>query len=158
MGKGSTFRLLLPVSEGSAEDALLAPDPVPKQDKATVLIVDDEPTVREWLRRMLELEGHEAIEAQDGIEAVRTFIEHAQEIDLVLLDLTMPGQDGWETLSEIRGHSVDVPVIMMSGYSEEGQSAAFEASGVEGFLRKPFSRDGLLRQMAAALDPASRSS
>lgn len=117
----------------------------------TVLIVDDEEAVRAVTRGALEREGAMVEEAADGQEALQILSRAPDAIDLVLLDVTMPGMSGYETLDALRLIREDMPVVMISGYMEPGVS--LEARGAENvrFLHKPFRVDALLENIAKAL-------
>ena len=78
------------------------------------------------------------IAAHDGAEAVRKFEERSANIDLVMMDLTMPIKDGIDACTEIRGFRSDVPVVLMSGYGTDVDSERFESARVSEFLQKPF--------------------
>jgi excisionase family DNA binding protein len=108
-----------------------------------VLIVDDDPGLRSFLRTNLELDGCEVREASSADEGLVALEE--QSPDLILLDVMMPGVDGWEMLRLVRErHGVDsIPVVMFSGKAEEGEGEAAER-GAQAFIGKPFDADRLL--------------
>jgi CheY-like chemotaxis protein len=158
LGKGSTFRVLFPVSadqtpveptvSGSTEDWT---------GSGMILLVDDEKSVRRVGQRMLRTIGFEATTAAGGQEAVSWFREHASEVDLVMLDLTMPDMDGLETIHELRRFKPDVPVLLSSGYSE--QEVHERCAGIElsGFIQKPYELDKLREVLRDAdLKPTRR--
>lgn len=109
----------------------------------TVLVVDDEPAVRRTVSRMMELMGFSALQAADGQQGIDLFREHAADIALVMLDLTMPHPDGEQTFAELRRIQPDVRVVLMSGYSQHESMARFAGQGLAGFVQKPFSLDVL---------------
>jgi PAS domain S-box-containing protein len=146
-GRGTTFRVLLPASD-AAQAALSETDAFadavePWLDGGTALVVDDEPAVRRVARSMLEHLGFEVIEAADGISAQEIFRRQRDDIDVVLLDMTMPRADGRETLAALRVMDRDIPVILCSGYSE----VEARATGDAAFLHKPFRMEELSRIM-----------
>lgn len=102
-----------------------------------VLIVDDDESLREFVRVNLEAEGYEVREASGADDALHVLGE--QSPDLILLDVMMPQVDGWETLRRIQEHTGvgAIPVIMFSGQVDEGVSEA-ESRGAQGFIGKPF--------------------
>jgi len=116
----------------------------------TILVVDDEPMVREFAHRLLEADGHRVIEAGSGHEALRTLRQRVQEIDGVLLDLSMPGMDGTDLLSELRTFAPELPVIVHSGYPAETTSESLAAWHVAGVLQKPY-RAARLSEMVRRL-------
>ena len=108
----------------------------PSPDKATILVVDDEPMVREVVARYLELDGHQALEAAYGDEALVLLGRHRP--DLVVLDVMLPGTDGLTVLREIRRHG-DVPVILLTARSEEVDRILGLELGADDYVVKPFS-------------------
>jgi CheY-like chemotaxis protein len=111
----------------------------------TILVVDDEEGVREVAERMLQEIGYGTIAAQDGREAL-DILEHTEdEITGMLLDLSMPRMGGQETLLRLRATHPDLPVVMMSGYTEQVVAEQLgESSPSTGFLQKPFVAEDLI--------------
>ena len=103
----------------------------------TILVVDDERSIRCGLQRILGKFGFEVLVAENGRQALGTFRIHG-EIRAVLLDLKMPVMDGAQTLPELRKLRPEVPVLLASGYSESEATARFEGERFDGFLKKPF--------------------
>lgn len=112
---------------------------------ATVLIVDDEPNVRELIRDTLELEDHEVIEAVDGPTALSELRE-APLPDCVVLDIMMPGISGLDVLTELRAKPLtkDLPVILLTAMSDDATTWAGWSAGANVFLPKPFDPGALL--------------
>ena len=139
-GNGATIRVMLPAVAGPAPlERTAAPpslDVVPYSGK--VLVVDDEQTVRTTARRMLMRAGFDSYMAADGLEGLEVFQQHRDEICCVLLDLTMPNMDGDEVIRRLSALGAGVPIILMSGYSEQEIRERFADAGVAGFLEKPF--------------------
>jgi two-component system cell cycle sensor histidine kinase/response regulator CckA len=104
----------------------------------TILVVDDEPMVREFAHRLLEAEGHVVLEAGSGQEALRTLRERADQIHGVLLDLSMPGMDGTDLLSALRTFAPALPVIVHSGYPVDATAESLAPWHVAGVLQKPY--------------------
>jgi CheY-like chemotaxis protein len=102
-----------------------------------VLVVDDEPTVRNVTARALKSFGFDVLEAADGIEGVEMFRQHP-EIACVLLDMTMPRMNGEAAFGEMRKERPDARVILMSGYAEQDATDRFGGSGLSGFIQKPY--------------------
>ena len=149
-GKGASFLVLFPAAEQSA---MVPPEEKPSAPPARrILVVDDEDTVRSVLARMLRSFGYEAETAANGQEAVQLFHNGRDNFSTVLLDLTMPELDGAETFREINRIRPELPVILMSGYSEQDAVAKFGAQGLAGFLQKPFQPDAL-RALVAKVVP-----
>jgi DNA-binding response OmpR family regulator len=115
---------------------------------ATVLVVDDEPIVREVVVRYLAREGHRTLEAADGLSA-RDLIEDS-DLDLVVLDLMLPGTDGLELCRWIRGRS-ELPVIMLTARSEEADRIVGLELGADDYVTKPFSPRELAARVRSVL-------
>lgn len=148
-GLGTRFQIVLPLAQRTVRAVeRAAVRPVPHEGPATILVVDDEEVVRETVVRMIQKDGHEVVEARDGEEALEVLQERRGDIDLVVLDLTMPRRDGISTLTEMRARGFDVPVLLASGYSGEAVPAD---AGVSGFIQKPFRSAELRKQVAAVL-------
>lgn len=113
-----------------------------------VLVVDDEPDVRSLVRLLLERAGYHVSEAVDGRAALRHIFSEVP--DLVLLDVTMPDIDGWQTLQRIRDVT-DVPVIMLTAASTELEKVRGLKSGADDYVTKPFGRQELLARIDAIL-------
>lgn len=143
-GEGSTFTLYLPAAEHAPQRAGVAAieEPLANSKASRVLVVDDEPQVRESTALMLELQGHRVTRASSGQEAL-DLCEDGPSFELVLLDLTMPGLDGSETLSKLRARHPQMPVIVMSGYAESDLRRRVSGSEGIAFLQKPFRAERL---------------
>jgi DNA-binding response OmpR family regulator len=113
-----------------------------------VLVVDDEADIRGLLRDLLERAGHSVVEAPDGREGVRLF--HAEQPELVILDVSMPGFDGWQTLERIRELS-SVPVLMLTARTQEMDKVRGLRAGADDYITKPFGRQELLARVDAHL-------
>ncbi len=138
-GKGSTFKLLLPVSDAKAE--LIehkATALSPWQGSGTILIIDDEESIRETVAMMLEDLGFASLAAVDGEDGVELYRQHQQEIVAVLLDMTMPKLDGKGCFRELRRINKNVQVILSSGYNEKEATSRFTGKGLAGFVQKPY--------------------
>lgn len=116
--------------------------------EAKILIVDDEPNIREVCSRYLELEGYKAIAASDGEEAIRLWRE--EDPDLIVLDLMMPKLDGWTVCEQIRRHS-DTPIIMLTARMEEMDRLMGLTIGADDYIGKPFSPKELVLRVRAIL-------
>lgn len=152
-GKGTTFKVLLPASNQVA-----LPDVGDEGESGnwrasgTMLVVDDEETIREVASMMLEDMGFKTLSANDGVEALELYRQHENEIVAVLLDMTMPRMDGKECFSELRRISPDVKVILSSGYNEQDATSRFVGQGLAGFIQKPYSSDLLIEKLRAMID------
>jgi len=148
-GAGSTFRLLLPATQGPTVPSTppMAETPAPVRLNGVVLVVDDEETVRGVVTDVLETFGATVLPAAGGKEALALLRQHGERIALVLLDLTMPGLSGEETLRRFRMMNPRPPVIIMSGYGESETMKRSTDLGVAGFIQKPFEIATLLERV-----------
>src|SRR5213078_877629 len=115
---------------------------------ARVLVVDDEADIRSLVRELLERAGHDVVEAGDGSEGLRVFF--SAQPDLVVLDVSMPGLDGWGTLERIREMS-DVPVMMLTAQTGELAKVRGLRGGADDYVTKPFGRQEFLARVEANL-------
>ena len=115
-----------------------------------ILIADDEQKIRKLVCDFVKNGGYETLEAEDGDEAFELFQKHEDDIDLVILDIMMPGLNGWEVCKEIRALS-DVPVIMLTARSEEFDELLGYESGADDYVTKPFSPTILVKKVEALL-------
>ena len=120
----------------------------PAGEPRTVLVVDDEPMLRNLLSRLLRMEGYEVIEAPDGQVALDMVAAH--EPDLVLLDVMMPARDGLDVLGDLRKTS-DVPVILVSALGEEADRVLGLKMGADDYVVKPFSAAELSARIESVL-------
>ena len=148
-GRGSTFKLFLPAS--AQQPRIMRPAEVehPWRGSGTVLLVDDEETVRAIGSEMLRELGFEVVTAGDGREALDRYRE--QRPDLVILDLTMPRMDGEQAFRELRQLDAGVRVIMSSGYNETDVAQKFAGKGLSGFIQKPYTFETLRTVLRAAM-------
>ncbi len=159
-GRGSTFRILLP-SCGEAEEPIPVPTlpPARWRGSGTVLVADDEEGVRSVTSQMLKSFGFDVVLAVNGEEAIATFRQQAGEIVAVVLDLTMPRMSGEDTLRELRRMDPDVPVLIISGFSDHEMIQGLGGHHASDFLAKPFQPDELREKLrsilAATVDSSS---
>jgi DNA-binding NtrC family response regulator len=152
VGRGTTFKLLFPAAAGAHENARPAAVVAPAwRGKGTVLVVDDEETMRSTVARMMRLMGLDPVLAVDGREAVEIFRAQPERFALVLLDLTMPHMDGEQTFTELRRLHPDVRVVLMSGFNAQEALVRFTGKGLASFLQKPFTIDALRSVLQSVL-------
>jgi PAS domain S-box-containing protein len=151
VGKGTTFKVYLPVSARDAADVGTKVQGPVRGGSETILVAEDEPRVRAIVVRILQRAGYRVITAEDGEEAVRKFGQQNPPFDLVLLDAVMPNKGGTEALAEIRSQAPTVAAILCSGYSDSLASVSTLGEGVT-FLPKPYEPDELLRIVRQRLD------
>ena len=112
---------------------------------ATILVVDDEEMVRKLILTMLRKEGYQCLAAVNGLEAIAVFRSNASIVELVITDLRMPVMGGAEAVARLRETRPDIPIICMSGYTEETVPRGAQ------FLAKPFQRAKLLAAVKRVL-------
>jgi PAS domain S-box-containing protein len=150
-GTGTTFRVLLPAGTPLAESrggALRGPRAAVR--KGRILLVDDEAIVRETGKAVLEHLGHSVDVAASGRQAL-DLLSAGRQFSLVLLDLSMPGMDGKQTLHALRRTHPNLPVVICSGYADSDVRNRFEPGAVNGFLQKPFHFQSLSGKVAEVL-------
>jgi len=150
-GKGTSFILFFPTREMSSESASASSssstDPVFGPNMPTILVIDDEESVREAAIDILEASGMRVLSAEDGQSGVALYREHKDHIQLVLLDLSMHGLNGEQTLYKLRNVDPDVRVLVSSGYTEKAVMRRFADSPVLGFMKKPYDATTLLERI-----------
>ena len=153
-GRGTQFKAYLPASE-TAEDQPpdLANQPIPQGHGELVLMVDDEESVRQVMRQLLECNGYRMIEAVNGTAGIVQYVAHQQEIQVVVTDLIMPVMDGTAFIRVLRRMNPQVRVVVMTG--QQVKSGLLADLGVPDTARlaKPFSGPMLLQTLQRVLHP-----
>ena len=154
-GEGSTFDIYLPASPAVIEEQaeLIV---APAKGKETILLVDDEQMILDVGKRLLEKIGYRVLTAESGQAGVDIYQARSAEIDLVILDMIMPGLGGSETFDRLQALDPTVPVLLASGYSEGGKAEEILKRGCRGFLQKPFTPEALARKVREVLDSIDR--
>jgi signal transduction histidine kinase len=151
--EGSTFYIYLPASE---KDVVTEGSTSVRHDiqygQGTVLLVDDEEMVAEVCRKVLEQLGYRVLVAVSAEEALEIYGKQNDEIDLVILDMIMPGKGGGETFDGLKQIDGDVRVLLSSGYSINGRAREILDRGCNGFIQKPFALDELSRKVKEVLE------
>jgi CheY-like chemotaxis protein len=161
-GRGSRFHVFLPramavMAPAKAEPAGPGTPVGPAlEGYETVLIVDDEPPIRDVMRAMLSFRGYQVVEAVDGEEALERLRTLPGRIDLVLLDLQMPRMNGWDTMDKMKQTCPELPVLLLSGGVSDPPGDGSALSRSAGVLRKPFASSELLRAVRRVLDATPR--
>jgi two-component system cell cycle sensor histidine kinase/response regulator CckA len=150
VGAGTLFELFIPATN-------CITTPVQKDEKklregvGTILVIEDEVEIGRLAENILTEHGFHALSACTGMAGIEVFNQHQKEIVAVLLDLTMPEMDGVEVLEVLRQLTA-VPVILMSGYSEQHLADIVESSGANGFIHKPFTSEELAKKLLDVID------
>jgi two-component system cell cycle sensor histidine kinase/response regulator CckA len=157
LDNGTTFKIYLPASGESVEtetEAILSPS---IGGSETILIAEDEESLRNLLKDILEGLGYTVLIAKDGLEAVEIFAENRERIDMLLFDVVMPRMNGVEAYERIHALNADIPLILLTGYSSETIQSRFvkrERSAEEigaTVIQKPYSVDVVGRKVREVL-------
>ena len=151
LNEGSSFKFLLPVAPTPA-----IPEPAPRNEtnwkgEGTILIVDDDPTVRAVMARIVEAFGFDVLQAVDGRHGVEVFHENRDRVRAVVLDMTMPNLNGREAFERMRKIQRDVRVLLVSGFSENCTGNGFDNGSPRAFLQKPFKPEELRLKLQSIL-------
>ncbi len=150
IGSGSTFTIYLPVSKRKP-DKKIAVEPAIFKGAETILLVDDERMIIEVGQALLKELGYHVLIAEGGKQALDIIKAGKNTIDLVILDLIMPGMDGGTTFEALRAEYPLLPVLLSSGYAVDGQASEILQKGCNGFLQKPFSLSELSQKIRSVL-------
>jgi len=150
-GEGTTFSIYLPASEKEIPNKREVPSEILRGTES-VLLVDDEEMIIEVGQEILQEMGYKVLSAKTGQEAVDLYAKNKGQIDMVILDMVMPGMGGGETFDKIKEMHPEAKVLLSSGYSVEGQASEILARGCNGFIQKPFSVKKLSQTIREVLD------
>jgi len=156
IGKGTTFRVYLPAMELST-DARLEPAiliDLPRGGGETVLVVDDEASILTITSQTLQAFGYKVLTATDGAEAIAVYLEHRNEVAVVLSDMAMPIMDGAAVIRTLTKINPKIRIIAASGLSSTGGVAKSSGMTIKHFLTKPYTAEILLKTVRAILDEA----
>lgn len=151
-GRGSEFRIYLPACTAFETCIEQEEKTEFRRGSGLVLVVDDEPMVKDLAREILARQGYSVLTASDGYEAVALYKEHAKESAVVLLDMVMPGMDGREVFRRIKAVDPGAKVIVSSGYSHDRDADYLLEHGAIGFVQKPYRMADLLRAVEEGMD------
>jgi two-component system cell cycle sensor histidine kinase/response regulator CckA len=154
VGRGTTFRVYLPLQEditSSGEERGSRSQDV-RGGSETILVVEDEELMLEFVVTVLGQKGYRVLVAKDGEEAVRLYSEQMHAIRLVLSDYGLPKIDGWEACRRMKHINQNVKVILASGYLDPRMKAEILEGGIKGFIGKPYSPLEILKRVREALD------
>jgi CheY-like chemotaxis protein len=153
VGDGTTFDVYLPCDEGRGEEEGAGePASAEPHRQLSVLYIDDEDVLRKTAEVVLRQLGHTATLAGSGAEAQRIYAAKWQDIDLVILDIVMPGMSGRETFDALRAINPDARVLLSSGYSVDSEAQELLRRGAKGFIQKPFTIEELQSALTSLSD------
>ncbi len=150
-GYGTSFIIYLPASEGSIHEIPEVSERI-EEGTGTILLVDDEEMVLEVGVQMLKKIGYTVLQAKTGTEAVTIYEELKGEIDLVILDMIMPGLGGGETYDKMKEIDPNLKALLSSGYSIDGKATEILDRGCDGFIQKPFDMKDLSKKIKEILN------
>jgi CheY-like chemotaxis protein len=150
-GNGTTFTVYLPASKKEVIKEETVPIDIMKGE-GTILLVDDEDIILDVSCELLEMLGYKVYMANGGRDAIELYKEKMSEIDLVILDMIMPGMGGGETFDFLKSMNHDVKVILSSGYSINGKAKEIMDRGCRAFIQKPFQINDLSDKIRKVLD------
>jgi PAS domain S-box-containing protein len=154
VGRGTTFRLYFPIPMMNEQmiDISSAADSFTIGGTETILLVEDEEALRDMVRLILKSKGYKVIAAHDGSEAIKKYILHKDEIDIILTDMGLPEMTGLDMFKKMKKIRVNVKAIFASGFFEPDIKANIMKAGAKGFVQKPYSQDEILRILRKVLD------
>jgi CheY-like chemotaxis protein len=152
LGKGTTFKIYLPIFPSKVEEEKIPEPSDIKTGKETILVAEDDIHVRELVKQLLEIFGYNVIVAKDGKDAIDAFRKNMDKVHLLLLDVIMPKKNGKEVYDEIKKISPDIKAIFISGYSADIiHNKGILEEGLD-FLSKPILQEILLNKVREVLD------
>ncbi|MCG3136368.1 MAG: Sensor histidine kinase RcsC [Phycisphaerae bacterium] len=149
--QGTTFTLLLPTTDQPLPPPLTVRDPADRGSE-TILVADDEELVLQVAQRCLTKLGYRVITAPNGTAAINLFREQVDSIQLIILDLVMPGLNGAEVIAQLKTIAPQIRILISSGYSETMVAEQLPPGAIDGFIQKPFTAQALGQTVRQTLD------
>jgi len=149
--RGTTFHIYLPRVEAVAENHAAPVPPAAVGGTETILLVEDEESVRQLVRDTLAAKGYQVLEAENGEAGMALAVEHKGAIDLVITDVVMPGMGGRELIKQLAGMRPKTKVLYLSGYTEDAIISEGTIERGVAFLQKPFTLQNLSRKVREVL-------
>ncbi len=143
IGQGTTFTIYLPASAKAIQPEIEAVAPTLVTGNGTILLIDDEKMIIDVGQELLQELGYDVLTARSGQDAIEIYRQKVARIDLVIMDLIMPGMSGGEAYDRLKEINTHVKVLLSSGYSINGQAAKILERGCDGFIQKPFNLNQL---------------
>ena len=153
LGQGTTFEIYFPAAEADKPEVVGEPEvTLVAGGTETILVVDDEPMIRELAKRILEKSGYSVLTAGSGKEGIEVYAQHKSDISLVILDLIMPEMGGKQCLEELLKINPQIKALIASGFAIKGDTKTFLDTEAKGIVPKPFNMRELLRSVRHVLD------
>lgn len=146
--QGTTFRLLFPIVEGGEEQIKILDSSSAEGPSKSILLVDDDDNIRKVTSAILASKDFKVEEATDGLEALSLFKSNPEKYDLIVTDLSMPNMTGTELANEIRKMNPSIPILLSTGHLGTGEQDEYEASGITGSIKKPWTIDQLVAKIS----------
>ncbi len=154
-GNGSSFQIYFPAHAATPiSPAKSESFAVVQSGKETILLVDDDPSIREFGQELLERYGYRVLLAESGEDAILQFGAHSGDIDMIILDLGMPGMGGYRCLTELLKIDSTTRILIASGYGPVGQAQEALKSGAKGFISKPYRIEEMLTAIRKVINPS----
>jgi two-component system cell cycle sensor histidine kinase/response regulator CckA len=154
-GRGTTFEILLPTSQEGEDENLATSPPEKPRGTETILVVEDEPDLRELVCETLNQLGYAVLQAEDGREALRVLEEQHRVVDVILTDVIMPTMGGPELAKRVRSLAPGTKVIYMSGYTDDTLASYWPLHPDTEFIQKPFTPAALAEKLRQVLSTVS---
>lgn len=151
VGRGTTFQIYLPRTEAAAEQHAISVPDTASGGSETILLVEDEESVRQLVRDTLVSKGYQVIEGENGESGIAAAVRHKGKIDLVITDVVMPGMGGREMVKQLAQSRPDAKVLYLSGYTEDAIVSDGSIESGTAFLQKPFTLQSLSRKVREVL-------
>lgn len=149
--QGTTFNMYFPISGGEVKEEKYSDEKI-LTGTETIVFVDDEDTIIEVGKQLLEILGYNVILTKSGKETIDVYQQEKETIDLIILDMIMPGMSGGDTYDKLKEIDTNVKVLLSSGYSLNGQAEKILERGCKGFIQKPFNLEELSKKIRDVLD------
>ncbi|MGA1869391.1 MAG: response regulator [bacterium] len=152
LGKGTRFKIYFPICRCAAEEDKNTTLPL-KKGSGTILVIDDEELLRDTLKDLLTHIGYHVLVAEDGSRGLTVFMEHADDIDLVIIDMNMPVMNGFDACCEIKKINPLIKILLTTGHNLAKNKHMLLNEGIHGFLQKPFTVGDLSKEIERIISP-----
>jgi CheY-like chemotaxis protein len=155
---GTTFTIYLPASGKEVQQEKKAPVVTVSKGSGTILLIDDEEMIIKVGEELLQELGYKVLVARSGQGAIKLYKKNTDKIDLVIMDMIMPGMGGGETFDQLKEINPGIKVLLSSGYSINGQASEILERGCDGFIQKPFNINQLSEKIQGIIAKKTNSS